>query len=55
MSLLEQLEEISDNTTVATIEEGSGQTSVASTAGTTNAVNIVIDVGREVIVDDVSD
>ena len=55
MSLLEELKEVANDTTVATVEEGSGQTSVTSTTSAANAVNIVIDVGRKIVVHNVSD
>ena len=55
MSFLEQLDEITDNATVATVEEGSRETSVAGTTGTTNTMNVVVNVGRKIVVDNVSD
>jgi hypothetical protein len=55
MSLLEKVNQFTDNTTVATVEEGSGDTSVTRTTGTTNAVNVVINIGGEIIVNDVGD
>ena len=55
VSLLEELKKLTDDTTVATVEESSGNTSVSGTTGTTDAVNIVINIGREIVVDDVGD
>ena len=55
MSFLEEFDQVSDDTTVATVEERSRQTSVTSTACTTNAMNIVVDVGWQVVVDDMID
>jgi hypothetical protein len=55
MSLLEKVNQLTDNTTVATVEEGSGDTSVTRTTGTTNAVNVVINIGGKIIVNDVGD
>jgi hypothetical protein len=55
VSLLQELEKVSNDATVTTVEEGGGQTSVAGTPGTTNTMNIVVDIGRKVVVDDVSD
>jgi hypothetical protein len=55
VGLLEQLEEVSNNTTIATVEERGGDTSISGTTCTTNAVYVVVDVGRQVVVDDVSD
>ena len=55
VGLLEELDEITDNTTVTTVEESGGNTSVSCTSGTTDAVDVVVDVGGEIVVDDVSD
>jgi hypothetical protein len=55
VGLLEKFHKFSDNSTVATVEESSGNTSVSSTAGTTNTMDVVVNVGREIIVDDVGD
>lgn len=53
VGLLEELKKLTDDTTVATVEESSGDTSVAGTTGTTNTMDVVIDIGREIVVDDV--
>lgn len=53
MSLFQKVDQVAHNTAVATIEESSGDTSVTGTTGTTNSVNIVVDIGGQVIVDDV--
>jgi hypothetical protein len=50
---LEELHEVTNDATVATVEERSRETGVASTTSTTDTMNVVVDVGREVIVDDV--
>ena len=55
MSLFEKFKEITDDATIATIEEGGRQTGVSSTAGTTNTMNVVVDVGWKVVVDDMGD
>jgi hypothetical protein len=55
VGLLEKVEEFADNATVATVEEGGGDTSVSSTTGTTDSVHIVVHVGRKIIVDNVGD
>lgn len=55
VGLLEKLEELADDTTVATVEESSSNTGVASTAGTTDTMNVVINVGGEIVVDNVGD
>ena len=54
IGLLEELNEIANDTTVATVEEGSGDTGVTSTSSTTDAVNVVIDISWKIVVDDVS-
>jgi hypothetical protein len=53
MGLLEELEQVTDNTAVATVEEGSGDTGVTSTTGTTDTVDVVVNVGGQIVVDDV--
>jgi hypothetical protein len=55
VGLLEKVEKVTDNTTVTTVEESSGNTSVSCTSGTTDAMNVVVDVGGKIVVDDVSD
>ncbi|CAH0053234.1 unnamed protein product [Clonostachys solani] len=55
VGFLEELHKLSDDTTVATVEEGSGNTRVSSTTSTTNTVDVVVNVSRQVIVDDVGD
>jgi hypothetical protein len=55
VSLLEELNQLADNTTVATVEESSGNTSVSSTTSTTDTVNVVVNVSGKVVVDDVGD
>lgn len=55
VSLLQEVEQVTDNTTVATVEESSGDTSVTGTTGTTDTVDIVINVSGQIVVDNVSD
>ena len=55
VSFTEKLDEITDDILVAAVEEGSGNTSVTSTTGTTDTMNVIIDVGGKVIVDDMGD
>lgn len=55
VGLLEQVDELTDDTAVATVEEGSGNTCVTGTTGTTDTVDVVINIGGKIIVDDVSD
>jgi len=46
VGLFQQIEEVPNNTTVATVEERGRNTSVSGTTSTTNAMNVVVDVGR---------
>ena len=55
MGLLEEVDERLDDVLVATVEEGGGDTGVSGTAGTTDPVDVVVDVRREVEADDVLD
>ena len=55
MSLLQQVEEVTNNATVSAIEESGRGTGVSRTAGTSDTMDIVIDVGGQVVVHDVGD
>ncbi|KFY63063.1 hypothetical protein V496_04225 [Pseudogymnoascus sp. VKM F-4515 (FW-2607)] len=55
VGLLEELKEVTDNTTVATVEEGSGDTGVTGTSSTTDTVDVVVNVGWKIVVDNVRD
>ena len=55
VGLTQKLDEITDDILVAAVEEGGGDTSVTCTTGTTDTMNIIIDVGGKVIVDDMGD
>ena len=55
IGLFEQVDEVTNNATIATVEEGGGDTGVAGTASTSDAVDIVVDVRRKVVVDHVLD
>jgi hypothetical protein len=50
-----QLQQILHNTTIATIEERCRQASVSGTTCAANTMDVVIDVRRQVVVDDVRD
>ena len=50
--LTKELDEVTNDVLVATVEEGSGNTSVTSTTSTTDTMNIVINIGGKVIIDD---
>jgi hypothetical protein len=55
VGLLQKINEITDNTTVTTVEECSRDTRISSTSSTTDSVNVIVNVSWEVVVDDVSD
>jgi len=55
VGFLQEINKLSDDTTIAAVEKGSRNTRISSTAGTTNAVDIVVNVRGEVVVDDVRD
>jgi hypothetical protein len=55
VGLLEQVDELTHDTTVAAVEESGGDTSVSGTTSTTDTVNVVVNVGGEVVVDNVLD
>jgi hypothetical protein len=50
IGLLEKVDKITDNTTVATVEESGGDTSVSGTSGTTNTMDVIVDVCRQIVV-----
>jgi hypothetical protein len=54
IGLFQQVKEVPNNSAVATVEKGGCNTGVSGTTGTTDAVNIVIDVARKIVIDDVS-
>jgi hypothetical protein len=51
VGLLQEINEITDNASVATVEECGRDTRVTSTTSTTNSMNVIINVGWEIIVD----
>lgn len=53
--LTKKLDEFSDDVLVTPVEEGSRDTGVAGTSGTTNSVDIVVDVTRKIVVNDMGD
>ena len=53
--LTKKLDKVTDDVFVTTVEEGGGTTSVAGTTGTTDTVNVIIDVGGKVIIDNMGD
>ena len=55
MGLFQELNHVSDNSTIASIKECCRLPSVTSTTGTTNTMDVVIDISRKIIVDNVSD
>jgi hypothetical protein len=55
VGLFQQVKEIAYDSAIAAVEESSGNTSVSSSSGTTDSMNVVVNVCGEVIVDDMSD
>jgi hypothetical protein len=55
VSLFEQFDQVSNNASIATVEEGGGETSVTGTTSTTDTMDIVVNVGWEIVVDNVGD
>jgi hypothetical protein len=55
VSLLQEVNQITNDTSVAAVEESSGDTSVTGTSGTTDSMNVVINVGWKIVVDDMGD
>lgn len=53
--LLEQIKQLADDVLVVAVEERGRDTGVASTASTTDTVDVVVNVRREIVVDDVGD
>jgi hypothetical protein len=51
----EKLNKVTDDVPVTTVEEGSGVTRVSGTAGTTDTMDVVVNVRREIVIDDVRD
>merc|ERR1711963_277185 len=55
VGLSKNLDQILHNVRVLLVDHGGGNTIMSSTTGTTNAVNIIVDVMREIIVDHMED
>lgn len=55
VGLPEELEQVSHDVFVATVEERCGSTGVSGTTGTTDTMNVVVDVGGQIVVHDVGD
>ena len=51
----QKFEEISCDVAISAIEECGGETGVASATGTTDSMDIIVDIARKIVVDDVSD
>ena len=50
--LTKKLDEVANDVLVAAVEEGGGNTSVTSATSTADTVNIVVDVGGKVVIND---
>merc|ERR1711963_880973 len=55
VGLVKNLDQILHDVRVLLVDHGGGNTIMSSTTGTTNAVNIIVDVMREIIVDHMED
>jgi hypothetical protein len=55
IGLFQEINKITNNTTVATVEESSRDTSVSSTTSSANSMNVVINIGWEIVVDNMGD
>ena len=55
VGFLEKLEKVTNDTSIAAVEESSGDTSVSGTTSTTDTVDVVVNVGGKIVVDDVLD
>ncbi len=55
MGLFQELNHVSDNATIASVEERGRLSGITCTTGTTNTMDIVIDISWKIIVDNVSD
>lgn len=55
VGLLQEIHKLPNDAPVSTVEKGSCDTRVTSTTSTTNTVNVVVNVGGEIVVDDVGD
>lgn len=52
VGLLEKINQVTNNTAVATVEERSRDTGVSGTASTANTMHIVVNVGRQIVIED---
>jgi hypothetical protein len=55
VGLFEEVEKVTNDTSIAAVEESSGNTSVSGTTSTTDTVDVVVNVGGEIVVDNVLD
>ena len=53
--LPKELDEVTNDVAVTPIEEGSGDSDITRTSSTADTMDIVIDVRREIVIDDVGD
>lgn len=53
VGLLEDIDELSHNTLVASVEEGGGNTGVSGSASSTDSVDVIVNVGGEIVVNNV--
>ena len=55
IGLLEKIDELSNDGSVTAVEEGRGNTGVSSTAGTTDTMDVVVNIRGQIVVDNVGD
>ena len=55
VSLTKELDEVAHDVAVTTVEERGSHTDVAGTARTADTVNVIVNVGGQIVVDDVGD
>ena len=55
MCFFQEVKQVSNNATIATIEEGRRETGVSSTTSSANTMDIVVDIGWEIVVDHMGD
>ena len=51
MGFFQEVKQVSNNATIATIEECRRETGVSSTTSSANTMNIVVDIGWEIVID----
>ncbi len=55
VGFLQKIQKITDDTPIAAVEEGCRHTSVSGTASTTDTMDVIVNVGWQIVVDDMLD